>query len=391
MIVKRVTSSPAPEAARSRRPRRRQLGTAGALAALAATAALASGCNLQWSPYAAKVGTTVVTPSQLDTELREASGNASFLCLLERTGLAGTTAIKGAGTSTYDSSFVAYVLTNLVNGVIAHRLAVRYRLPESPAARALAREQVLGAFASELSSTQCGTSSQPILRQLGPELSGSFIQLQLDEDALAARAEHIPLTLAGLAAWERSHARATKQACLSGVFVKTRAEADRVRAALRRGEPLQAVIARYSPSQGASRGVLGCYTASELTSIEPAIEHAAAATSIGGAAAPVAYQGAWLVIVVTSRPFEPAVDALNSIFTATAPTFAKQIAAAVRAAHVEVNPQYGRWTTSKALAASGFGGKVVPNRVPSSAVLLNPSKLTASATAPAGLSGSGSG
>lgn len=392
MIVKRITRGRADRGIRAARANRPGHVTAAALATgLLAGAVLAAGCNVEWSPYAAKVGPTVVTPAQLDAEVKQAGGNASFLCLLQRTGVAGTATVTGAGTNTYDSTFVAYVLTNLINGVIAHSVAARYRLSEGTTARNLAREQVAGAFSSQLTSSQCGSATQPLLKELGAELSSSFVQLQLDEDALAARVAHVPLTTAGIAAYEHSHPGATRQSCLSGVFVKSRKTADHVASLLGGGASMASVIARYSPGAASTNGALGCYTASSLKGISAAVASQVAATSAGGITRPVSYQGAFLVMQVTSRPFEPVLAALDTIFTTAAPTFAREISRAAQQSHVQVNPQYGRWASSKALATNGFGGKVVPNKGPAAADLLNPSKLTAPPAPSTGLSGSGSG
>jgi hypothetical protein len=352
---------------------------------LAAASFLGAGCNLQWSPYAAKVGTTVITPAQLDDDLHQASSNTMFRCLLGRSNATGSR-LNGAGTSTYDSTFVSYVLTNLIDSDVAHSVASTAGISESVAARALARSQVDRAFASELSSTQCGPATTDLLSSLGTSLASSFVQLQLDEDALAARDAHISLTAAGVTAYERSHAAATRESCISGLFVKTKSGAHLAERALRSGESLMTVVTKYAPSQIASKGALGCYTSSQLSGISTTIEKPVAAARIGATLAPVLYQGAYLVLQVTSRPYEPVVAALDQIFTTYAPSFSKAIRSAVERAHVQVNPQYGRWTTAAAgsgAVATGFGGRVEPNAAPAAGDLLNGSAVRAKATSTA--------
>ncbi len=378
--MKRVTVSP------------RRLAVAGALAGLAVAG---SACNLQWSPYAAKVGSRVISPAQLDSALKQASSNTSFSCLLQHTG-SGASSLKGAGTDTYGGSFVAYVLTNLIDAAAARAVVARQGLAEPASARSLARSQVEAAFSSELVSTHCGAASTNLLGQLGPLLSDSFVQLQLDEDALAAHAAKVSLTPAGIAAYESAHPAVTRQSCLSGVFVRTLGAAGTVRAKLAAGASMSSIIAKYAPSQAASGATLGCYTSGQLASISPAIDKAVSAAAVGSVAGPVAYQSAYVVMVVTSRPFEPVVAALSQIFTSNSRAFSSRITSEVRRTSIEVNPQYGRWshsTTGPSLAAAGFGGRVQPNRAPGSADLLNGAALNApsSTSAPIALGGSNGG
>ncbi len=350
-------------------------GSLALTAGLAAAGFLASACNVQWSPYAAKIGSTVITPAQLDTDLHQASSNTYFRCLLQRSQVAGTR-LTGAGTSTYDSTFVAYILTNLVDAQVAHDMVAGKGLTEPAAARALARSQVRSAFGGELTSTRCGLSTVDLLGQLGSSLGNSFVQLQLDEDALAAHDLHITLTPAGILAYEHANPSTTQQSCLSGLFLTTKGTASHVARLWRGGESLSNLITTYSPSQASTRGSLGCYTLAQLSGIDPVMEQQVARASLGGILAPIHYQSSYLVLQVTSRPFEPVVTALDSIFTTAASRFSSQIRQAVRSAHVQINPEYGRWTfaTSKPGAvATGFGGRVQPNTGPSSAYMLKAS------------------
>jgi hypothetical protein len=313
----------------------------------------------------------VITPGRLDTDLRQASSNAAFRCLLEKTSTSGYR-LEGTGTSTYDSGFVSYVLTNLIDSDIAHALVRSHGLSEPASARAFAAAQVESAFATELSDTSCASPSTDVVRQLGSSLSGSFVDLQLDQDALAAYDSNVPLTTAGLEAYERAHPSSTTEACLSGVFAKSKATASTIEAALKSGKSLASVLAKYSPSQSSSKGVLGCYTASTLAGISSAIEAATAQAPIGAISAPVSYQGSYLVLIVTSRPFEPIIDALDAMFTTEATRVSNQIASAVGHTAVQVNPQYGTWRATKtSSSSSGLGGIVRPNQAPPDSDLLN--------------------
>lgn len=362
--------------------RRHLLGRAVAVVALFAVGGLGAGCNLQWSPYAAKVGSSEISPATLDGALKAANASNGFRCLLEHSTTGGFR-LKGAGTDTYDSAFSAYVLTNLIDENVARALVHRRRLLEPPSAHLLAAEQVSAAFSSELSSSGCGTAApSSILSSLGSTLAASFVSLQLDEDALAARAAGVTLTPGALVAYERSHPASTRDSCLSGIFVKSDAIARKVKRRLVAGASFVALVDRYSPTQAATRGVLGCYGGAQLTSISPAISAAVAAAAVRAPIGPIPYRGSFLVLVVTRRPFEPAVDVLNVLFAAHSAAFSLAITRAVRASHVAVNPQYGRWSqgTSATTSLAGFGGRVVPLRGPHTAYVLNESAVRARAS-----------
>lgn len=339
---------------------------------LAAAALVLGGCGLNWSGYAANVGQSQISPGELESALHGASSDAPFRCLLERSSTSGYR-LSGTGTNTYDSAFVAFILTNLIDADVAHRLIESRKLREPASARPLARAQIEDAFASEVASASCGSSGEDLLSGLGRGLAGSFINLQLDEDALAARAVGVTLTPAGLSAYERAHPAATTEACLSGLFLKTPGTATTVKAKLAAGASFASVVAKFSPTQVATGGRLGCYTASSLDSISPQIESDASHARLHVPLGPISYEGSYLVIEVTSHRPEPLVDALDAIFTAHPRSFSTAIRKAVRRSRIVVNPQYGVWTESATASTSlsGFGGHVRPLDGPPLTAVLN--------------------
>lgn len=366
----------------------KRLSRALLLPLLLSAAAATSACNVDLSPYAAKVGGGTITSGQLDSALKKASGDGGFRCLLERS--ASGTRVKGLGQGTYDSSFVAFVLTNLIDSRVARLVAATKGLREPASARTLAAAQVKQAFANELGRSQCGGSPVRLERGLGPSLYGSFVGLQLDEDAIAARAAGISLTPSGLRSYETSHPAATKESCLSGIIVTAKSKADHLRALLHGGASFAALADKYSISKGSPGGALGCYTAQQLSSVSAEIGRAISKTGIGSVTAPLAYQGDYLILLVTSRPYEPPVDLVNQIFTLHSKAFSAAISRTASRAGIAVNPQYGRWvTTAKASPGTpGFGGSVVPASGPKASYLLNKS-VTRARLQPSTLPGAG--
>lgn len=350
----------------------------GVLAALSGLMAFATGCNLQWSPYAAKVGAKVVTPAELDSALKGAVGDATFKCLLEASSAKGYR-LRGAGSGTYDSTFSAFILTNLIDAQVANDVVSSHKLAEPASARTLAAEQVNDAFGNELSTDGCGTATTSVLAHLGKTLGDAFVGLQLDEDAIAAKAAHVDLDTKSIEAYEAAHPASTTEACLSGIFAKNSADAKAAEKSLKGGASFASMVAKYSPSSTSADGTLGCYTNSDLIEISPTIQKAVVAAAVGSDLQPISYQGIYLILKLTGRTPEPAVDALDQLFTTYDKTFQRAIEAAVRRAKVQVNPEYGTWkaTSAKATAsaAAGFGGSVKPPVGPSSAFLLNASAV----------------
>ncbi len=373
-IVKRITH-------RHRRGRAigaRRLGGLAAVVALGAAAMLGTACNAQLSPYAAKVGGSVITQSQLNTDLEKAANDTSFRCLLESTDPTAGYRLQGAGTDTWDSGYVAFVLTHLIDAEAAAQAVKAHHIAEPGSARGLAAAQVSAGLSSELVSSRCAISSASLEHDLGTSLIPNFVTLQLDEDALVAHAAHISLDSAGLATYEHEDPSANQEVCLSGIFVKTMADGDTVAKLAREGKSFSGLVTKYStaPSGTSSTGALGCSVLSGLSQT-PAIEKAVADTKTGSVTAPLAFTSGstkYIVLEVTGRELQPPLDALNTLFSSGATVFTAAISSTVHHVYISVNSKYGTWETNATASKSnnGFGGEVVPPSGPELRFLVNP-------------------
>ncbi len=366
------------------------------LAGLTLLGLAASACNLQWSPYAARVSGHVVSTGELDSALHHASRDTAFRCLLEGASSSGYR-LEGSGSDTYDSAFAAFILTDLVDSQIAYSAvrAEHIRLPAD--GMSLARSQVESALTSQATQSGCAAGAKDVLAGLGPSLSASFIRLQLYEDALAAKAAHVALSPAGILSFEHSHAIATRASCLTGVFVASKATADKIVSEVAAGKSFSSIVAHYAKSPGSSGGQLGCYTGNQLRSISPAIAAAVAAGRTGQVLKPVYYRGssgaAYLVAMVTSRRFEPFTAALDQLFATESGAFAKAITSEASHLQISVDARYGSWSAMRgAKSSAGLAGRVVPPSGPKLSLVLNPSAVQGKAHVrinPSALAGSG--
>lgn len=339
-------------------------------AALTAASVLSTGCNASLSPYAAKVGNTTITPAQLNASLTGAYGNTSFRCLLENTASTGYR-FHGAGTDTWDSQYVNFVLTNLIeSAVVRSALSANHVVPTATA-RAIVTSELEQQFSSELSDSHCGGTGPSVLGELKSTLTPSFVDLRLGELSLAAKAQHVQLSDGGIAAWESTHRTENEEACLSGIFAKSASVAQHAYNLSKSGTPFATLLKRYStpPSGVPSTGVLGCYTSSELTEIGASVASAVAQTATGSLSKPITDQGQTILLDVTSRPLQPVADAVSLIIGLGTSAYTSAIERVERAEGVTVDPAYGRWVPTT--TAGDLGGKLVSPTAPAADFLVN--------------------
>jgi hypothetical protein len=368
-----------------------RLGTAVAALGLALSA---SACNLNWSPYAAKVGSATITTSQLNDAVAKAASDRPFTCLLQQ---GGQTHIVGAGAHTYDSGFVAFVLNELINARIGASAARAAHVPVSSLAYSFARTQVAGAFTTQLASARCAGSSSLLLKGLNGTLTPSFVSLMAEEDAIAAHAAHVTLTDAGIQHYEVAHPAATQQNCLVAIAVASKATAGVVERELRNGASFSSLVTQYDKASSLvpPTGQVGCGTLADLAN-QPTIASAVAKTAVGHVTSPISLQGQYVILEVSSRPYVPVASALEVILTAETGVLKATLSGTERRESVQLDARYGTWRLTPSTGSSGpaLNGQVVPPTGPPAAFLLNQRAVYGPATsspAPSIIPGQGQG
>lgn len=338
--------------------------------ALGALALGATGCDVQASPYAATVNGTAISTAALDAAVSAVASNAAYrVCVVEAQSY-GAQPVFGSGQRTYDSGFVAEVLSILTQRLAVHQLVERLRLPEPAGVDPVAEAQLDAAFAQSLSGAPnlppaCSASAAGMLAGFAPSYRESLVGLQIDEDALAAHLAGTTLEPASLLDYERTHAAATLASCLSIIQVATRAEAARLRAQVEAGESFAALARRHSldRTSAAAGGAIGCRPASQLpSSLAPVVS----ALPVGTVSAPVSFSGSWYLLLVTRRPFEPLASLIGQLLAEEQSRVVSLVVRATERARVQVNPRYGHW-----VLVSG-GALVEPPSAPPSRLVPNP-------------------
>jgi hypothetical protein len=341
-----------------------------AVLALGALAAGTSGCDVQATPYAATVNGAEISTATLDAAVSAVAENAAYrVCIVEAQSY-GAQPIFGSGQRTYDSGFVAEVLSILAQRLAVHQLVERLGLPEPAGVDPVAEAQLEAAFAQSLSGAPnlppaCGASAAGMLSGFAPAYRASLVGLQVDEDALAAHLAGTTLEPASLLAYERAHPASTLAPCLSIIEVSTKADAARLRSQAEAGSSFAALARRHSldRTSAAAGGAIGCRPVSQLpSSVGPVVS----ALPVGTVSAPVAFGGSWYLFLVTRRPFEPLASLIGQLLAEQQRRVVSLVVQATERARVQVNPRYGHW------AVVTGGALVEPPSAPPSRLVPNP-------------------
>jgi parvulin-like peptidyl-prolyl isomerase len=320
-------------------------------AALATTTSTAEGAGGSEETTSTTIelefGDTVkVDRSEFEKELKALNDNRQLQAA------SGGNGLSGAGKKTVDPRLAAGWLTAVIYDRLITKEFERRRLEITPADTEQAKTQL---------STQFGS----------PEVANAFPKWFQDRlVARNARAVALRSALSGvgfsddsLRAYFEEHKGDFSQNCLAHILVRSRADAEAVRARLRGGEDFATVARAVSADTGSSTrgGDLGCNPKGTFV---PEFEEAASTLPVGQLSEPVQTQFGFHVVLVTERKeasFEEAREevraGLNSQSQAAFRQFLQQ---AVNSVRVTVDERYGTFEPP----ATGQAPEVVPPAVP---------------------------
>ncbi len=332
-----------------------------ALAGIGAICVLAfglSGCNVRFSPYAAVVNGSEISQSQLRDALSAVVGNASYRCAIQSS---GTAHLTGAGQGTYSSAFSAEVLSILIQDKVVRQRVARLGLPEPSGLYAAALSQLDTATTPP---TTCPGTGASIMAAFVPWYRQVLVKFQMDEDALAAKLAGTSLAPAALVAYAAAHKNAMSLACVSVIEVGSEATALSLRTKLLAGASFAALAKADSVDTTTSPngGSIGCIPDSDFTA---PLSTDLASLAVGHVSSPIAFSSDWLLLVVSQRQSESYPQLVSSVVALKQSALSKVFPRLIRAADVQVDPQFGTWDTKASLARveanSGPPAKFVPN------------------------------
>ncbi len=332
-----------------------------ALASLAALCVLMFGisaCNLHLSPYAAIVNGYEISQSRLGDALSAVAKNAGYKCSIVSS---GTSHVVGAGQGTYNAAFSAEVLSILIQDKVVRQEVARLKLPEPPSLGQVALSQLQG---SSTPASGCAGSGASVVAAFPPWYRDVLLRFQEDEDALSAHLAGITLRPGSLDAYVAHHEAAMTLACVSVIEVGTRATALSVRSRILSGASFAAMAAAHSidSTTATQGGVIGCIPDTEFNA---PLNTVIAGLTVGRVSAPVAFSSNWLLLLVTQRQKEAYQQLISSLVSEELPALDNFFPRLFGSAKVEVDPQYGTWSTKGALARveanAGPPARLVPN------------------------------
>lgn len=319
------------------------------VATLVAVSLFATGACKSAEPYAAKVNGVTLSKADLDAELKAIKGNEQYLEALEGSGVS----VSGTGTGTFDSAFVARVLTRRIYLELIHQEVVKRELKVTAADLDAAKEQLVGSIGDE-------KTLDEFPKRYLDEITRTTAEVSVLQKALANTSEK------NLRQYYADHIDQFETVCAAHILVETKADADTVERQLRSAKDKAATFAEIAktkskdPGSGANGGDLGC--ASPSGYVEE-FKDAVRTQDIGVIGDPVQTQFGFHIIRVDRRDpvksFEEVEEQVREAVTSDAQgPFNEFLGEASADAKVEINPRYGTFDKS------GDSPQVVPPKAP---------------------------
>jgi foldase protein PrsA len=318
------------------------------VAALVALTGMA-GCKSA-TPYAAKVNGEVLSKSGLDNELNAIRGNKKYLDALKQANVA----VEGDGEGTFNSQFVARILTRRIYLELIHQEFVRRKLKLTDKDLSTARDQLAASIGDE---SVLDAFPKPYYNEIRRTTAEVFVL----QNALADTSE------ANLRKYYNDHLDQFESVCAAHILVETEAQADEVERSLARAKDKKATFADLAktkskdPGSGANGGDLGCASPSGYVA---EFKEAVRTQRLGVIGEPVKTQFGYHIIRVDSREdAKPFAEVREQVETAITDSqqgpFNEFLTNASTKAKVEINPRYGSFDKS------AESPEVVPPKSPS--------------------------
>lgn len=321
------------------------------LIAVASMVVLAA-CGTNAEPYAAKVNGNRIETKDLDRELNAIASNKAYLKALEE----ASVPVQGEGKGTFDSAFVARVLTRRIYLELVHQEMVKRNLAPSKDDLTEARKELVQSI-----------GNLETLAAFADGYENEIVRTTAEVNVLRDELGKIDDSPAGVKRFYDAHPELFETVCASHILVAEKAEADAIAKQLATAKDKKAAFAKLAaekstdPGSKEKGGDLGCATPSGYV---PTFREAVRTQPIGVIGKPVQTQFGYHVVRVDSRTPPPPLAAIQEQVAseqakASQSGFDDFLSTASAEAKIEVNPKYGR------VDRSGTSPQVVPNDSPS--------------------------
>jgi hypothetical protein len=365
-----------------------------ALVVLGALGAGATGCDV--SPTAATVNGIAISRSQLDDQLSTVAGNVVAQCALnvEQAQSGGSLpAVPGTGDATVSTQFAALELNGLVEEALEQGALAQRHVEVTSTDVAIARgdyEAQIGA-ASAQAGSPCNLTGTRLTANLPKRFVDSQARALAYQEKLEEVVGHVDVSPAALRASYNSHLTDETQLCLDLIVTAGQAAAQSIHDKIAAGTSFAAaaqgagVDTTNTPTGGQGPCVFPSNILSQLGQAGAAAVEVLADGQLApplGIPIPNQITGVtttlWIVIGVRQHHLVSFADAESGIrqglLARGGVRFTAALGHLVRGARVELDPQYGTWST-------GHGVSVPTPPKPS--FVLNPNVGAAASTGPA--------
>jgi parvulin-like peptidyl-prolyl isomerase len=343
---------------------------------LVAIAALGGSACSSTAPYAAKVNGSVISRADINSELSAISANSAYVKLVDSQ--QGGTQIEGTAPGTYNSAFVADVLTQQIEyQLIRDELKRRNALPGADAIAAAQTD-----LAQRYTTSQDQTPGS-LLKGFPASYRQTLVERQAWVTALRNVVGNVDTSAASLRAYYNAHPEQfASQVCIRHILVAdknaagqidynaSQAKALAIETQLAQGADFAALAqASSADAQSAQQGgSLGCVTQQDIQGFVPEFAAAVNSLPVNHVSDPVRSQFGYHLIEVTARTIPPYSDQLASqvkqaMTNQAQQAFLSKLYAMASSASVKVNPEFGTWNP-KADPSTGQGPHVVPPTAP---------------------------
>jgi hypothetical protein len=279
---------------------------------------------------------------------------------------------------TYDLHYAQAVLTKLVEFTVTRQLVSSMHLATPSSASAIATDQVDAGVATQLQTDASGAhpctgTAQAVMAGLGSSFRNAFDSERLEEDAIEAHLAGTSLDFGALASYEQAHLAASLESCTSIIDVATTKLALQLRKQIVDGASFASVADAHASQGTGAGGTVGCPIESDWVA---GLGATVAALKVGQVSKPVAYNGSYLLILVSSRKLEPAANVVAQLATTEQAAYQTLYGRALQQCKVSVAPVYGSWARVVSSAGIQLGINSPPDRAvkfaPNSPAVLGP-------------------
>jgi foldase protein PrsA len=327
----------------------------------------ASACGL--APYVAKVNGTVLTRSQLFSELSAIASSPSDVSSYAQSGITVNGKVKG----TYTTSFVDQIIDQRISLILIQQANQKRKATITPDALALAKQDIIASVGGDKTFDAFPSAYQSYLVNSAAEFT-----------TLEASLAGIPVTQATVQRYYTANPAALSNTCASVIVVATKAKADQIETLLRKGTSFASLAKTYSEdaSTASNGGAVGCSIPEAFGQVYgPTVAQVVQTQASGKVSAPVLVAGsagsAYVIVEVTSRTLLPEDKALPIILGIQLnPVMSKlnaYVANELKTSKVSVDPSYGKFSIK-----NGAPDVLAPTSPPA-ADLVVPTSTTATA------------